>query len=228
MTVSGATSPPRRSRCSRRPPNAVQPAARAGALSRGAPTTISRPASRSRPGRWRTCGTTSPRSSSALTVTRASPTCGTRRTSCSASASNSTSTSTSGRASSTTSGSARSRARARRISTSSIFRENTEGSYVGIGGFLKKGTPDEVAMQEEINTRKGVERIFRAAFEWAVGERQEEGADGRQVERHALRPRSLAARLRRGSPRSFRRSRPRTCSSTRSACRWCGRRSSSR
>lgn len=48
-----------------------------------------------------------------------------------------------------------------------VFRENTEGAYVGIGGNFKKGTPDEVAVQEEIHTRKGVERILRAAFEWA-------------------------------------------------------------
>jgi 3-isopropylmalate dehydrogenase len=49
-----------------------------------------------------------------------------------------------------------------------VFRENTEGAYVGVGGFFKKGTADEVAVQEEIHTRKGVERIIRAAFEWAV------------------------------------------------------------
>jgi 3-isopropylmalate dehydrogenase len=48
-----------------------------------------------------------------------------------------------------------------------VFRENTEGLYVGIGGIFKKGTPDEVAVQEEVNTRKGVERIVRAAFEHA-------------------------------------------------------------
>ena len=48
-----------------------------------------------------------------------------------------------------------------------VFRENTEGAYTGMGGFLKKGTPDEVATQEEINTRKGVERIVVAAFEYA-------------------------------------------------------------
>ncbi|MDL1878623.1 3-isopropylmalate dehydrogenase, partial [Cytophagia bacterium CHB2] len=47
-------------------------------------------------------------------------------------------------------------------------RENTEGPYVGAGGILKKGTPDEVATQEAIHTRKGVERIIRAAFEYAV------------------------------------------------------------
>ncbi|HEX6371696.1 MAG TPA: isocitrate/isopropylmalate dehydrogenase family protein [Longimicrobium sp.] len=48
-----------------------------------------------------------------------------------------------------------------------IFRENTEGVYVGMGGTFKQGTPDEVAIQEDVNTRKGVERIIRAAFEWA-------------------------------------------------------------
>src|SRR5271156_3183571 len=42
-----------------------------------------------------------------------------------------------------------------------VFRENTEGLYVGMGGFFKKGTADEVATQEDLNTRKGVERIIR-------------------------------------------------------------------
>ncbi|MHB1170040.1 MAG: 3-isopropylmalate dehydrogenase [Longimicrobiales bacterium] len=48
-----------------------------------------------------------------------------------------------------------------------VFRENTEGVYVGSGGNFKKGTPDEIAIEEDINTRKGVERIIRAAFEFA-------------------------------------------------------------
>ncbi len=48
-----------------------------------------------------------------------------------------------------------------------IFRENTEGHYVGMGGNFKRGTPDEVAIQEDLNTRKGVERIIRYAFEYA-------------------------------------------------------------
>jgi 3-isopropylmalate dehydrogenase len=47
-----------------------------------------------------------------------------------------------------------------------VVRENTEGLYCGSGGFLKKGTPDEVAVQEMINTRKGVERCIRYAFEY--------------------------------------------------------------
>ncbi len=48
-----------------------------------------------------------------------------------------------------------------------VFRENTEGLYVGMGGLFKKGTPDEIAIQEDVNTRKGVERIIRYAFEFA-------------------------------------------------------------
>lgn len=48
-----------------------------------------------------------------------------------------------------------------------VVRENTEGLYAGAGGVLKKGTPDEVAIQESINTRKGVERCIRFAFEYA-------------------------------------------------------------
>ena len=48
-----------------------------------------------------------------------------------------------------------------------VFRENTEGAYCAAGGFLKKGTADEIALQDEINTRRGVERIIVAAFEYA-------------------------------------------------------------
>jgi 3-isopropylmalate dehydrogenase len=48
-----------------------------------------------------------------------------------------------------------------------IVRENVEGLYIGSGGFLKKGTPDEVAIQEMVYTRKGVERCVRFAFEYA-------------------------------------------------------------
>jgi 3-isopropylmalate dehydrogenase len=48
-----------------------------------------------------------------------------------------------------------------------VFRENTEGVYVGVGGRFKSGTEDEIAIQEEINTYKGVHRIIRHAFEFA-------------------------------------------------------------
>ncbi len=47
-----------------------------------------------------------------------------------------------------------------------VVRENTEGAYLGAGGFHKKGTPDEIAVQEAIHTRKGVERCIRYAFEY--------------------------------------------------------------
>jgi 3-isopropylmalate dehydrogenase len=49
-----------------------------------------------------------------------------------------------------------------------IVRENTEGLYTGAGGVLKRGTPDEVAVQESINTRKGVERCLRYAFQFCM------------------------------------------------------------
>jgi 3-isopropylmalate dehydrogenase len=48
-----------------------------------------------------------------------------------------------------------------------IFRENTEGAYVGMGGVFKKDTADEIAVQEDVSTRRGVERIIRYAFEYA-------------------------------------------------------------
>ncbi len=49
-----------------------------------------------------------------------------------------------------------------------VFRENTEGLYVNIGGRFKPGTEDEIAVQEEINTYKGVSRIVRHAFAYAA------------------------------------------------------------
>ncbi len=50
-----------------------------------------------------------------------------------------------------------------------VVRENTEGTYAGEGGFLRKGTPHEVATQGSVNTRMGVERCVRFAFELARG-----------------------------------------------------------
>ncbi|HYD08768.1 MAG TPA: 3-isopropylmalate dehydrogenase [Acidimicrobiales bacterium] len=49
-----------------------------------------------------------------------------------------------------------------------VVRENTEGSYAGEGGFLRKGTPHEIATQGSVNTRMGVERCVRYAFELAM------------------------------------------------------------
>ena len=50
----------------------------------------------------------------------------------------------------------------------SVFRENTEGLYTNLGGRFKAGTADEIAIQESVNTYKGVERIVRAGFEYAA------------------------------------------------------------
>lgn len=52
-----------------------------------------------------------------------------------------------------------------------VVRENTEGLYAGAGGFLRKGTPQEVAVQESVNTRFGVERCLRYAFEYCQDKR---------------------------------------------------------
>lgn len=60
-----------------------------------------------------------------------------------------------------------------------VFRENTEGLYVGMGGFFKKGTPEEIATQEDVNSRKGVERIIRHAFEYAQAIRRSGRGGGR-------------------------------------------------
>ena len=78
-----------------------------------------------------------------------------------------------------------------------VFRENTEGAYVGVGGNFKKGTAAEVAVQEEIHTRTGVERILRRGLRVRAGQRSRQGLYGRQVQHHALRSRSLAASIRR-------------------------------
>ncbi len=56
-----------------------------------------------------------------------------------------------------------------------VIRENTEGTYTDAGGVFKKGTPDEIATQEDINTRKGVERIIRYAFEYCSHRKKRNG-----------------------------------------------------
>lgn len=57
-----------------------------------------------------------------------------------------------------------------------VIRENTEGIYTDAGGVFKKGTPDEIATQEDINTRKGVERIIRYAFEYCRQRKKRDGS----------------------------------------------------
>jgi 3-isopropylmalate dehydrogenase len=68
-----------------------------------------------------------------------------------------------------------------------VFRENTEGLYVMMGGNFKKGTPDEIATEVDLNTHKGVERIVRHAFEFARahGKRKLAMADKANVLIHA-------------------------------------------
>src|SRR5262249_21862842 len=68
-----------------------------------------------------------------------------------------------------------------------VFRENTEGPYVMMGGNFKKDTPDEVATEIDLNTYKGVERIVRHAFEFArrTGRKRVAMADKSNVLIHA-------------------------------------------
>ncbi|MGA2921598.1 MAG: 3-isopropylmalate dehydrogenase [Candidatus Sulfotelmatobacter sp.] len=57
-----------------------------------------------------------------------------------------------------------------------VIRENTEGAYTDAGGVFKQGTPDEIAIQEDINTHKGVERVIRYAFEYCEEHRKLDGS----------------------------------------------------
>jgi 3-isopropylmalate dehydrogenase len=68
-----------------------------------------------------------------------------------------------------------------------VFRENTEGIYVGMGGQHRRGTPHEIAINEDLNTRRGVERIIRAAFEYArkTNRKRVHMADKSNAMRHA-------------------------------------------
>jgi len=62
-----------------------------------------------------------------------------------------------------------------------VLRENTEGVYTDAGGVFKQGTPDEIATQEDINTRKGVERIIRYAFEYCKAHAKLDGSPRSKV-----------------------------------------------
>jgi 3-isopropylmalate dehydrogenase len=62
-----------------------------------------------------------------------------------------------------------------------VLRENTEGVYTDAGGVFKQGTPDEIATQEDINTRKGVERIIRYAFEYCERHTKVDGSPRKRV-----------------------------------------------
>jgi 3-isopropylmalate dehydrogenase len=62
-----------------------------------------------------------------------------------------------------------------------VVRENTEGVYGDLGGVFKPGTSEEIAIQEDINTRKGVERIIRYAFEYARHHKKQDGSPRKRV-----------------------------------------------
>jgi 3-isopropylmalate dehydrogenase len=62
-----------------------------------------------------------------------------------------------------------------------VIRENTEGVYTDAGGVFKQGTSDEIAIQEDINTRKGVERIIRYAFEYCTTHKKQDGTARNRV-----------------------------------------------
>jgi 3-isopropylmalate dehydrogenase len=62
-----------------------------------------------------------------------------------------------------------------------VLRENTEGVYTDAGGVFKQGTPDEIATQEDINTRKGVERIIRYAFKYCEEQTKLDGSRRNKV-----------------------------------------------
>ena len=95
-----------------------------------------------------------------------------------------------------------------------VIRENTEGTYAGEGGFLRKGTPHEIATQGSVNTRLGVERCVRYAFELARSRAAQAPHAGAQDQRAHLRRRPVGAHLRRGRRRVPRRRRPPTTTST--------------
>ncbi len=62
-----------------------------------------------------------------------------------------------------------------------VIRENTEGVYGDLGGVFKLGTAEEIAIQEDVNTRKGVERIIRYAFEFCAAHKKADGSPRRRV-----------------------------------------------
>ena len=62
-----------------------------------------------------------------------------------------------------------------------VIRENTEGMYVDAGGCFKQDTPDEIAVQEDINSRKGVERIIRYAFDYCERYPKQDGSPRKRV-----------------------------------------------
>ena len=102
-----------------------------------------------------------------------------------------------------------------------VIRENTEGPYVGEGGALRKGTPFEVATQGSVNTRHGVERCVRYAFELAASRPARAPHARAQDQRAHLRRRPLGAHVQRRGRRVPVGRRRRTTTSTRRASTSC-------
>ena len=102
-----------------------------------------------------------------------------------------------------------------------VFRENTEGLYVKIGGHFKKDTPDEVATRGRQHAQGRRAHHPRGLRVRADARPHASVVHGRQVERARPRARALAARLRARWRPSTRTSRPRTSTSTPWRCRWC-------
>ena len=99
-----------------------------------------------------------------------------------------------------------------------VVREGTEGPYAGAGGVLRKGTPDEVATQESLNTAFGVARVVRYAFERAAERPDKQAHPGAQDQRARLRRGPVAAHGGRGGQGVPRRSPWTTATWTRPPC----------
>ncbi len=78
-----------------------------------------------------------------------------------------------------------------------VFRENTEGLYVGVGGIFKKGTADEIALQEDVNTRKGRGKNYPACFRLRPPKQIDARLHERQIKRAEFCSRFVAASVRR-------------------------------
>ena len=113
-----------------------------------------------------------------------------------------------------------------------VIRENTEGVYVDAGGVFKQGTEDEIAIQEDINTRKGVERVIRYAFDYCEKHTRLDGSrrakvlmcDKSNAMTHAG---GLWQRVFKEIRGEFPQIKPNTCTWTHCVCRWCAIRGSS-
>ena len=195
-TASGRRSAPRRSRWWPRPASSSTPPTSTSGPPATCATAPSCPTRRSR-----SCGASTPSCSvpsgppSATPPSRRAPSSG---ACCCGSASSSTSTSTC----------VPSPACPGSIAEGADFavvRENTEGTYAGEGGFLRKGTPHEVATQGSVNTRMGVERCVRFAFDLAGRPPGPAPHPGAQDERADLRRRPVAPHRDRGRGRAPRR-----------------------